>query len=86
MGAGDDPSSEAPESLPECSALGKVSNPPQGRGREIRLYQRITYIVAGSPLRGGDDLHRRTGMLLSRWTFPSSPELITLHRALSIQA
>lgn len=65
MGAGNDPTSEEPKSLLECPALGTVSNPSQGCGREVRLYQRIAYIAAGSPVRGGNDFHRRAGTLLA---------------------
>ena len=46
MGSGYRPSSQASQSICECSALGKVKDTAQGSKGKIRLYQRFTHLTA----------------------------------------
>ena len=46
MVSGYRPSSQASQSICECSALGKVKDPAQGSRGKIRLYQRFPHLTA----------------------------------------
>ena len=46
MGSGHHPSSQAPQSICERSALGKVKDTAQGSRRKIRLHQRFPHLTA----------------------------------------
>lgn len=56
-------SGQATESLLECPTMGTVSNPSEGTGRKVRLYQRLAYQFTGSIFWSGDYFHRCTGIM-----------------------